>query len=331
MMIRNGSALLAAVAGVAAAVLTAPAAAAGTVPPATAYRVVDLGVLPGATYSFATAVNDRGVVVGESGTRAVLWQDGRIVDLDVRAGVSSTAVDVNDRGEVIGDLTDGAGNRAFRWSAGQGTVLPPLPGDRSSFATAINERGEVLGNSSGDGGLRAVLWRPDGRTVDLTARTGLAVIADLDDSGRFVGGVAPDGMNTLPALWSEGRTTVLTGTPGIASAINRAGAVTGYHHTGVTPGSFTWEGGRLTAVPLLPGMDEWSFMHAQAITARGLVVGTAGGGGFAWDGRTATALPGLNGNGTRARDADGHGAIVGSSGTTPDGLDEHAVLLLPRR
>jgi probable HAF family extracellular repeat protein len=323
-MIRRGIVVLAAVG----AGLLLPASPALAAP--AAYRVVDLGTLPGQVTSSAAAINAHGLIVGRSGTQAVLWRDGRIAALSTPAGTSSDAVDVNDRGEIVGDLTDENGNRAFRWRNGRITELPPLPGDTLSFAVAINNRGDVLGSSSGAAGSRPVLWRPDGTTVDLEARTGLSSVNDLDDSGRYVGGVAPDGMNSHPALWADGRVTVLSERFGIASAINGRGAVTGYFVTGA-PGSFTWERGRLTDIPMLPGGDEWSFMQSQAISARGLVVGTADRGGFAWDGRTATRLSGLNGNGATGLDVDRRGAIVGWSATTPDGYDEHAVLLLPRR
>lgn len=186
-----------------AALLTVPAGTALAAPAAPAYRVVDRGLLPGADYSYANAVNDSGTVVGESGLRAVAWKDGRITDLGVRR--SSRAVDINDRGEVAG-----------------------------------------------------------------------------------------------------------------------------YYVTGEST-SFTWSRGRLTDIPQLPDVGGFPFMQAQAISDRGVVVGVADFGGFGWDGRTLTRLPGLAGNGTAASDVTDRGAIVGSSGTTSGGLEPHAVLLLPRR
>jgi probable HAF family extracellular repeat protein len=88
----------------------------------------DLGTLGGTTGStFATGINDRGVVVGASPNRAgqvigasrvattgnydhrpFLWQNGQMVDLndrvpDLPAGVTLySASDINDRGEVVG-------------------------------------------------------------------------------------------------------------------------------------------------------------------------------------------------------------------------------------
>jgi uncharacterized membrane protein len=198
-----------------------------------------------------------------------------------------------------------------------------------SSATAVNDRGEVVGFSIG-GGVRAVLWRPDGAAVDLTALTGLVRVDDLDNSGRFVGTFAPDGVSGVPALWSRGRITVLTDTPGFASAINDRGEVAGCFSVG-SAGSFVWRRGRVTEIPLLPNLPPASAMQAQAINNRGQVVGYGGSDGFLWDHGTLTVLPRLYGNGPAALDINNRGQIVGSVGTTPTNLAPHAVLLTPAR
>ena len=69
---------------------------------------IDLGTL-GGTFSFATAVNESGQVVGNSttarsGFHAFSWtQSGGMVDLGTLGGGGSTAADVNGRGQVVGD------------------------------------------------------------------------------------------------------------------------------------------------------------------------------------------------------------------------------------
>lgn len=71
----------------------------------------DLGTLPGDSISEALGINDQGLVVGEScgasGCRAVLWQNGNIVDLNtqVAPGYSDQLVyanDINDAGKITG-------------------------------------------------------------------------------------------------------------------------------------------------------------------------------------------------------------------------------------
>ncbi len=298
-----------------------------------AYAVTDLGTLAGAPDSTAMGVNDRGDVVGQSGGHAVLWRDGRIVDLGTLGGSYSTAVDVNERGDVVGygQVAGGGGDHAFVWRGGRLIDLSPLPGFSSSYAFAVNDRGDVVGTSVGDRGINAVLWRPDGTAVDLTAQTGLDEVTDLDNAGRLVGSVTPDGMNLYPALWYRGRTTVLSDRSGTASAINDRGEITGYFYGGFG-NSFMWRGGRLTEISLLPDMPAASAMQAQGINNRGQVVGFGGFDGFVWDSDTGTlsTLPGLTRLGPAAYDINDRGQIVGSAGTSPENLDPHAVLLSPQ-
>jgi uncharacterized membrane protein len=325
--------------GVAAVLVAAPLAPAGAAgsgaagsgvarPVSPSYRVFDLGTLPGASDSAALGVNDRGVVVGNSGGQAVLWRNGRIVELGA-PGPGSSAVDINERGEVVGNGSVDGASRAFMWRHGRISVLPPLPGDQNSFANAVNDRGDVVGFSR-DPGFRAVLWRSDGTMVDLTAETGLVVVNDLDNSGRLAGATAPDGMNQIPVVWSRGHVTVLTSTSGTASAINDRGEVAGYFFVGQA-GSFTWRRGQLTEIPLLPDMPPATAMQAQAINNRGQVVGFGGFDGFLWDRGTLSVLPHLYGNGPAAFDINNRGQIVGQVGTTPQNLQPHAVLLEPAR
>jgi probable HAF family extracellular repeat protein len=325
--------MIAAAAAVAVGVPVGPAEA---VAPASAtqadgYRVTDLGTLPGQPASFATAINDRGDVVGASGYRATLWRRGRIIDLGTLGGLYSRARDINGHGDVIGESRTATDTvHAFRWRNGRMIDLGTLPGYENSYATAVNDRGAVLGFSVGEGAGRPTLWRPDGTKVDLGELTGMDNVLGLDDTGRFVGSVSLDGMNSAPALWSAGRLTMLSGTPGTAVAINDRGDAAGYFVVG-TAGSFFWHRGLLTEIPLVPNMPPASMMQAQALNNRGQVVGNSGVGGFVWKPGTLTMLPGLDGNsGTvYVDDINNHGAIVGSDGTAPE--TGHAVLLTPTR
>src|SRR5689334_12285115 len=86
---------------VAAAAVTPPASASAAAAP----KIVDLGTLPGDSSSDATAVNEHGTTVGSSGGKAVYWTtDRRIHELKGYAGPTE-ALDISDKGHIVGYST----------------------------------------------------------------------------------------------------------------------------------------------------------------------------------------------------------------------------------
>ena len=76
--------------------------------------MTDLGTLGGTT-SYATAINDRGQVVGNSPTiagvtHAFLYGDGAMTDLGTLGGTTSYATAINDRGQVVGSAETTTGS-----------------------------------------------------------------------------------------------------------------------------------------------------------------------------------------------------------------------------
>jgi probable HAF family extracellular repeat protein len=132
--------------------------------------VVNLGMLPGnawgsAPSSEAHAINDAGVVVGESTTpgntdsHAVRWDAaGTITDLGAQLEpdptkyqVWSVAFGINNNGTVVGFYSGpatGGSKHACLWTAaGDFVDLGTLPIGTYSVATAINDLGQVTGYS----------------------------------------------------------------------------------------------------------------------------------------------------------------------------------------
>jgi probable HAF family extracellular repeat protein len=139
-------------------------------------EIQELPMLPGDAVAAALAINDKGQVVGTSGScavpdflffstsafHAVLWQNGSVIDLGSFGGlVNNSALAINNAGQVVGmsDLPGDTTTHAFFLDNGLMTDLGTLPGDFSSTANDINSKGQVVGSSCDvNFNCRAFLW-----------------------------------------------------------------------------------------------------------------------------------------------------------------------------
>lgn len=134
----------------------------------------DLGSLPGFESSSATAINNAGQVVGElyrtyteyrTTSRAFLWEQGQMHNLGAPAGCSSTALAINDRGQVVGFAQPrGVDQRALLWSGGRmeelNDLIPPGTSWTLLEARGINRCGEIVGIGTFNGARRGFLLVP---------------------------------------------------------------------------------------------------------------------------------------------------------------------------
>ena len=126
-------------------------------------RLTYLGSVPGRGRSEPSAVNERGEVAGMSGPaeegvdRAFFWRKGGFAEVGPADGSSSHAVDLNDRGQVVGEFTRFDGARAtpsvFLWEDGAFTDLGASE-DTGMNVTAISEKGHVIGTVTNASGVR---------------------------------------------------------------------------------------------------------------------------------------------------------------------------------
>ncbi len=141
-------------------------------------KITTLPPYPGDTVSYAYTMDQSGRdAVGNSGscaastTHAVLWRNASSpINLGSLGGsVNNVALDINNRGQVIGnsDLYGNMVTHTFLWQNGTMSDLGTLPGDVDSFAGGINDEGQVVGEScDASGNCRGYLWQ-NGSMTDL--------------------------------------------------------------------------------------------------------------------------------------------------------------------
>lgn len=179
-------------------------------------KVRSLPTYPGDPDGVALAINDRGQIVGSSGTctsfqpialnnllgvHPMLWENGKAIDLGNLGGTTGTAGgnvawNLNNRGQVIGvsDLAGDTAFHAFLWTKATGMRdLGTLPGDTYSSGSGINDAGDIVGlsldqNFNG----RAILWH-NGRMTDLNtlipANSPISLFAGcaINENGQITG------------------------------------------------------------------------------------------------------------------------------------------------
>jgi probable HAF family extracellular repeat protein len=175
-----------------------------------------LPLVEGDTAGAATALNDRGQIVGISGScgfavggptgkHAVLWDNGRLIQIVSPYGASApywnTPMMINEGGDVVGFAgfpNDPAGNFTppFMWTQQGGfKFIPLLQGDIAGVATSINERRQVVGYSNdANGNFHPWIWQR-GVTTNLndliepgSALSGPILLAfDINDRGEITG------------------------------------------------------------------------------------------------------------------------------------------------
>ena len=225
----------------------------------TPFAEIDLGHLGDRPYTYPTAMNEAGTIVGysdpqldgahgDAGTMFApfMWTDGEMTALPVLAeypcppsdgpfpeGICKFgfAQDINEEGVIVGFSANAELRvRPVIWRNGVLTEMDALPG-RRAFAKKINNREQIiLTTESPD---RVYIWE-NGVTTDLGTLGGeWAQVTEFTDDGIAVGQSANAHGESRAFVWRNGRMTELGmgargGTQSGATGINDRGEIVGW-------------------------------------------------------------------------------------------------------
>lgn len=265
---------------------------------------VDLGTLPGGTYSATTAINNRNVITGISRTadgvnHPVRWsRDGEITELSLPDDTAfAQTVDINESDTVVGYWQDRQlALFPSSWDAnGVRTDLTVPPGSTFSRPNDINDAGTIVGYANGSVG-GAVRWNADGTITELPLLPGSSggQAVAINNVGTIVG--FNNVNNIIHAVrWApDGTVTDLGGLGGSFSeaiGLNERGAVAGQSQSA----DGTYHAVRWSSLGVITELSSGE-SRSSAISDRGVVVGTSGSDPVRWTGTTMTVLPVLPGD-----------------------------------
>lgn len=231
------------------------------------YRLIDLGTLGGES-SYASAINDRGHVVGSSQVsdgswHGFLWRGNAMTDLGLFRPNG-----INNNDDLIG--TTEADTSAYLWRKGRITDLGSL-GAPWTYPVAINDRAQVVGTgSTADNVSTPFLWSR-GRMRALPLHS----VSGINNSGQVAGGRlhGPDGYHA--AIWWRGKVTDLGAGPFDRSntfGINARGWAVGWQFSAAQDErGVLWRRGETVDLGSLGG----TATHVTAINDRGQILGTS--------------------------------------------------------
>jgi probable HAF family extracellular repeat protein len=235
-------------------------------------------------------INRQGLAVGASDAdSAVLWTNGEPFNLGTLPGATvSSATAINASGQVVGFSSSPAPEEAFLWSKATGMQgLGFLSGGGFSDAFAINRFGQVAGFSGakGDNAFYAFIWSKTTGMTNLGKLPGYAFSAAraINDLGQVAGDSDCVGQCGHATLWSKTKGSMidLGILPGAlssgATALNNVGQVVGWAYYSATNQyhAFVWSPstGMLDLNNLIPANSGWVLQFAEAINDQGQIVG----------------------------------------------------------
>lgn len=240
---------------------------------------------------------------------AAIWEDGRLSPLALLSGGNNSyALDMNDRGQVVGfsdtDVYDldcaTARTAGFRFQAviwepnGRIRQLAPFKGDTVANAFGINNQGQIVGNSGVCGSItpppyvtpsHAVLWLRDGTPINVGSLGGAAAASAINEHGDVSGTSLTAEGSPEAFLWrpETGKLVELKPPAGFVLAvnpccktINNEREIVGlmFNADFSQQHAFVWkEGIMIDLNDLIPKGSPWMLQSANGINASGQIAG----------------------------------------------------------
>lgn len=209
--------------------------------------IVDIGAL--GDFSFPTAMNDAGTIVGYAGrgpseVRAFRWtRSAGIGDMGTLPHEFTWATHVNRAGQVVGatPFVPGAWPHPFLWTPGRGLLDLGVGTAARGAGTEVNEQGMVIGYLVRDFILQhGFIWTRETGMIEMgAANATLRTWAyDVNNQGQVVGTIGERAV-----VWTRNQgfidlNTLVTGAPAslnldAATAISESGAILATARTGL--------------------------------------------------------------------------------------------------
>jgi probable HAF family extracellular repeat protein len=248
-----------------------------------------LDTLAGYDNCVATAINDKGMVVGYLGVRptatkhAFLWCNGSMADLNTLGGVPydiSMAYSINNNDQIVGhSYNSTGGDHAFVYQNAAMTDLGTL-GGAFSVAFGINDLGTIVGSSYVGGNYGPLAAAFGGGTVTALTTPGVqrSTAIAVNNNGQVTGYFETESNRYHGFLLSNGLVTdmgALGGLDTYPADINESGDVVGYalYSTGKTRAFLYSNGTTVDLNSLIDPACGWTLTSANAINDSGWIVG----------------------------------------------------------